>query len=607
MDWSQNRRETDEERPMAGYKAPLRDFEFAYYELFDGESLTKIPGYEEAGRDVMLTIAEEFGRVCEEVVEPLNASGDEEGCRLQDGVVKTPHGFADAYALLQKDGWIGLISSPDYGGQGLPHIADLITTEMLCSANLSFALYVTLVRGAYGALLIHADDEIKRTYLPKLGDGTWAGTMCLTEPQSGTDLGLVSCRAEPRGDGSYLLSGNKIFITCGDHDCAENIVHLVLARLEDAPEGIKGISLFVAPKLREEEGRLVPNGITCGALEHKMGINGSATCAMHFDGSVAHLVGEPHQGMRAMFTFMNAARLHVGVQGLAAAEAAYQLAVEFARDRLQGRALTGAKHPDKPADPILVHPDVRRMLLTQKAFLEGGRGLTAWIGMELDHVHRSPDAARRVEADDLCSLLTPVIKAFLTDLGFESANLALQVCGGYGYTRDYRVEQLVRDARITMIYEGTNGIQALDLVGRKLPAHMGRYLRRFFHPLQAFLEEQSARPEMEEFVVPLAKAAERLQRATGWLAQAAMKNPDEAGAASVDYLHLFGWVAMGYVWARAASVSLDKLEGGRDAFYEAKLATARFFMQRMLPRHSAHFAALMAGSESMMAFPDEAL
>ena len=591
---------------MPTYKAPLRDLEFAYYELFDGDGVTRIPGYEEASREIVMAAAEEFGRICEEVIQPLNASGDEEGCRIEDGVVRTPAGFAEAYKLLQRDGWIGLLAEEEHGGQGLPHLADLITTEMLCSANLSFAIYVTLNRGAYGALQTHADDEIKKTYLPKLGDGAWAGTMCLTEPQSGTDLGLVSCRAESQGDGTYKLSGNKIFISSGDHEFTENIVHLVLARLDDAPEGIKGISLFVTPKMREENGKLVENGVTTDSLEHKMGIKGSTTCALHFDESVSHLVGEPHRGMRAMFTFMNAARLHVGVQGLGLAEAAYQIAVEFARERLQGRALTGAKHPDKFADPILVHPDVRRMLLTQRAIVEGGRALCAWIGMELDHVHKGTDPERRKEADDLASALTPVIKAFVTDLGFESTNLALQVCGGYGYIKDYGVEQLVRDARITTVYEGTNGIQALDLVGRKLPAHMGRYMRRFFHPVQQFLEAESARPEMEEFVAPVAKAFGRLQRASAWLAQVAMKNPDEAGAASVDYLHLFGWVAMGYVWARAAKLSLEKLEGGSDAFYEAKLATARFFMQRMLPRHSSHFASLMAGAKSTMAFPDDA-
>ena len=591
---------------MPIYKAPLRDLEFAYFELFDAASLVELPGYEEATPDLVMAVAEELGKICEEVIQPLNIIGDEQGCRLEDGVVKTPEGFAAALKLLYEGGWIGLTADPDHGGQGLPHSVDLMTTEMLCAANLSFAMYVTLNRGAYAALALHADEHIRETFMPPLATGKWGGTMCLTEPQSGTDLGLVTSKAEPQDDGTYHLSGSKIFISAGDHDMTENIVHLVLARLPDAPAGIKGISLFVVPKMKETDGQLVPNGVECISLEHKMGIKGSSTCALSFEDSIAYLVGEPHRGMRAMFTFMNAARLHVGIQAIGLADAAYQIAVDFARQRLQGRALTGAKQPDQPADSILVHPDIRRMLLTARAIVEGGRAFGAWLAIELDHEHKSPDPARREVADDLASLLTPIAKAFLTDLGFEATNLALQVCGGYGYATEYGVEQLVRDARITQIYEGTNGIQALDLVGRKLPAHAGRYLRRFFHPVQEFLEAESERPEMAEFVAPLAKAFGRLQRATAWLAQAGMKNPNEAGAASVDYLQLFGYTALGYIWARTARVSLDKLADGSDAFYEAKLATARFYIERLLPRSSSHFAALMAGGDSMMSFPDEA-
>jgi butyryl-CoA dehydrogenase len=391
------------------------------------------------------------------------------------------------------------------------------------------------------------------------------------------------------------------------------VLHLVLARMPDAPAGIKGISMFLIPKLRPEGGRLVPNGVTCSSLEHKMGIKGSSTCVINFDGSTGYLVSEPNKGMRAMFTFMNGARLHVGVQGLALAEAAYQTAVAFARERLQGRSLTGAKYPQQEADPILVHPDVRRMLLTIRAFVEGARALTAWIALEIDYAKSHPDPARREEADDLASLLTPVVKAFQTDLGFESANLALQVHGGYGYIHDYGVEQMVRDARITQIYEGTNGVQALDLVGRKLPAHMGRYLRRFFHPVSRFLAAEAKDPAMAEYVAPVAKAFERLQRASAWLAQEGMKDPDQAGAASVDYLHLFGYVALGYLWARMAKEAQETLAAGHGtvghddrAFYEAKLATARFYMARMLPRHSTHFSNLMAGGETIMAFADAA-
>jgi alkylation response protein AidB-like acyl-CoA dehydrogenase len=423
----------------------------------------------------------------------------------------------------------------------------------------------------------------------------------------------VRTRAVDAGDGAYQVTGSKIFISAGDHDLTENVIHMVLARTPDAPPGIKGISMFLVPKLRPEGGRLIPNGVTCTSLEHKMGIKGSSTCVIDFEGAQGYLVGEPNKGMRAMFTMMNAARLHVGVQGLAIAEAAYQRAVAFAQERLQGRALTGAKNPAGEADPILVHPDVRRMLLTIRSFTEGARALTAWAALAIDESLRHPDAERRQAADDLASLLTPVVKAFQTDLGFEMANLALQVHGGYGYVREYGVEQLVRDARITQIYEGTNGIQALDLVGRKLPMHTGRLLRRFFHPVQRFLQEEAATPELADYVAPAAKAFERLQKATAWLAQESLKNPDQAGAAATDYLHLFGYTALAYLWARTAKVAQAKLAamngnrgGDEAAFYQAKLHTARFYMQRVLPRHSAHFAQLMAGAESMMAFPDAA-
>jgi butyryl-CoA dehydrogenase len=591
------------------YKAPLRDLRFVHYELFDGAELARLPGFEDATPDTAEAVLEEMGKIASEVLQPLNSVGDEQGCRLENGTVKTPDGFRDAWRLLREGGWMGLTARPEYGGQGMPYALGVAASEPMISANLAFSMYVFLTHGAYDALDHHASDELKRMVLPRLVDGSWAGTMCLTEPQSGTDLGLVRTRAVDAGDGVYRLTGSKIFISAGDHDLAENIVHLVLARMPDAPAGIKGISMFLVPKLRPEGGRLVPNGVSCSALEHKMGIKGSSTCVIDFDGSTGYLVGEANKGMRAMFTFMNAARLHVGVQGLALSEAAYQAAAAFARERLQGRALTGAKQPDKEADPILVHPDVRRMLLSIRAFNEGARALTAWIAMEIDHAQSNPDPERRQAADDLASLLTPVVKAFQTDLGFEMANLALQVHGGYGYVREYGVEQIVRDARITQIYEGTNGIQALDLVGRKLPAHMGRYLRRFFHPVQRFLEEEAADPAMQEYVAPVAKAFERLQRATAWLGQESLKNPDQAGAAATDYLHLFGYVALGYLWARMAKVARAKLAAGAAAdagFYRAKLATARFYVQRMLPESGARFATLMAGSAPVMEFPDEA-
>ncbi|MEO8277037.1 MAG: acyl-CoA dehydrogenase C-terminal domain-containing protein [Thermoanaerobaculia bacterium] len=603
---------------MLDYKAPLRDIRFVYYELFDSASLTRLPGFEEASQELVMDVLGEMARFCDGVLRPLNAPGDQEGCHFDAGVVRTPVGFPAAYKQFREGGWTGVVARPEYGGQGLPHIMSVLLTEMMCSSNLSFAMITALTNGAYSALDHHATPELKRKFVPKLVDGTWAATMCLTEPQAGTDLGLVRMKAVATdeiddGGRAWKLTGSKIFISGGEHDLTENIVHLVLARLPDAPPGIKGISLFVIPKLREAGGKLIPNGVTCGAIEHKMGIKASPTCVINFDGALGYLVGEPHKGMKGMFTFMNGARLHVGVQGLALAEAASQAAVKFARERLQGRSLSGKKSTGGDADPILVHPDVRRMLLTMRAFSEGARALTAWTALEIDHAESDPDKARAEEGDDFASLLTPVVKAFQTDLGFEMTNLAVQVFGGYGFCVDYGVEQLVRDCRITQIYEGTNGVQALDLVGRKLPAHTGRYLRRFFHPVQEFLEAEAANTELAEFVGPVAKAFERLQRATGWITQESLKNPDEAGAASTDYLHLFGYVSLGFLWARMAKVALSALspEGSRGkgkeelAFYTAKVATARFYMQRLLPRSGSHFAALMAGGSSLMNFPDE--
>jgi len=594
---------------MPDYKAPLRDLRFVYYELFSAGELVRLPGFEEATPDVVMAIAEEMGRFASEVLRPINASGDEEGCKFESGAVKTATGFKEAYAKYREGGWPGLEAPPAYGGQGLPYFLGTMLTEITCSANLAFSMMAALTLGAIDAMRHSATEELKQKFLPKLIDGVWSATMCLTEPQAGTDLGLVRMRAEPNADGSYRLTGGKIFISAGDHDMTENIVHLVLARLPGAPPGIKGISLFVIPKLREENGKLVPNGVTCPSIEHKMGIKASATCSIDFDGSTGWLVGEPNKGMKGMFIFMNGARLHVGAQGLALSEAAYQGAVKFARERLQGRALNGAKHPELEADPIVVHPDVRRMLLTIRAFTEAARALSAWISIEIDHAEHDPDKARAEAGDDMASLLTPIVKAFQTDLGFEMTNLALQVCGGYGYIREYGMEQYVRDCRITQIYEGANGIQALDLVGRKMSAHMGRYLRHFFHPAQAFFEAEAGVPAMQEFIEPAAKAFERLQRATGWLAQEAMKNPDEAGAAATDYLHLFGHVLFAYLWARMAKVALakkDQATGEEKAFYEAKLATARFYMARMLPRHNTHFSNLMAGSKTLVEFPEAA-
>jgi len=598
---------------MVTYKAPLDDIRFLLYELFDYESeIASLPGCGEATRDLVDAVLEEGARFCENELLPLNRGGDEEGCRLENGVVRTPAGFKAAYEAFRAGGWTGLSCAPEFGGQGLPKTLQFLLEELICSTNLSFGTYPGLSHGAYNALELHGSDGLKALFLPKLVDGTWSGTMCLTEPQCGTDLGLIRTRAEPSGtagpDGApaYRLTGSKIFISAGEHDLTENILHLVLAKLPDAPAGTRGISLFLVPKrLVAADGALGPrNAVACGALEHKMGIKASATCAMNFDGAEGYLVGAPHSGMRAMFTMMNVARLAVGIQGLGLAETAYQSAAAYAREREQGRALSGVKFPDRPADPILVHPDVRRNLLTMRAYIEGARALAVWVACAVDVAERHPDAARRQEADDLVALLTPVVKAFFTDMGFEVTNLGMQVFGGHGYIREHGMEQLVRDARIAQLYEGTNGIQALDLVGRKLPQGMGRLLRRFFHPVLAFIETTQVEPEMAEFVLPLAKAFGRLQQVTASVAQAGLKNPDEAGAAAGDYLRLFALTALAYLWARTARTVLAVPKGERSAQHHAKLAVARFYMTRLLPQSSALFAAINAGAEPIMAVED---
>jgi alkylation response protein AidB-like acyl-CoA dehydrogenase len=469
-------------------------------------------------------------------------------------------------------------------------------------------MYPGLSNGNYNALHAHGSDAQKALYLPKLVSGAWSGTMCLTEPQCGTDLGLCKTRAEANADGSWNLFGTKIFISAGEHDLTENIIHLVLARLPDAPAGIRGISLFVCPKfLPTAEGGVGDrNKVACGSIEKKMGIKASSTCVINFDGAQAWLVGKPHKGMSAMFTMMNTARLAVGMQGLGIAEAAYQGAVTYAKDRLQMRSLSGAKFPEKPADPIIVHPDVRRMLLKMRSLTEASRALSYWMGMELDIAAHHPDPERRAAADDLVALLTPIVKAFLTDHGFDAANLGVQVFGGHGYIREWGMEQLVRDARITQIYEGTNGIQALDLVGRKLGTGVGRMARRFFHPVSEFIEAASEKSEMQEFVLPTAKAFAKLQQATAWLAQAGMADPEEAGAAATDYLRLFALTALAYMWCRMAEIALEKKGGDEAAFYEAKLAAARFFMARILPETNSLFTVLTAGKSTLMALPAEA-
>jgi alkylation response protein AidB-like acyl-CoA dehydrogenase len=594
---------------MYGYRAPLRDMRFVLHELLGLERLAELPGYAEATPELVDSALEQAARLAEEVLAPLNRSGDEEGCLYENGVVRTPKGFKEAYERFREGGWTGTAAAPEWGGMGLPKLVNFVLTELFSAANMSFATYPGLSEGAYRAIELHADPALQRMFLPKLAEGAWSGTMCLTEPHCGTDLGLIRTRAAPDGD-AFRITGTKIFISAGEHDLTENIVHLVLARLPEAPAGIAGISLFAVPKFLplERDGSWAAgerNGVRCAGIEHKMGIKASSTCTLQFDDARGWLIGQPHKGMRAMFTMMNAARLGVGLQGLAAAEGSYQKARTYARERLQGRSLAGAVAPEGPADPIIVHPDVRRNLLAAKAFIEGSRALAYWVGWQIDAAERHPDPAERQAAEDLAALLTPVVKAFLTDQGFAATNLAVQVFGGHGYIRETGVEQFVRDARIAQIYEGANGIQALDLVGRKLPQHTGRLLRRFFHPLAAFLEEHQAEAEL---IGPLAKAFARLQQATLLIAQKGLKDPEETGAAASDYLALFGHVALGWMWARMALLAREKLPlaNGDAGFYEAKLHTARFYLLRTLPQANAHFQALAAGKDSLMRLPEDA-
>ena len=593
---------------MLTYDAPLDEIKFLLYEVLDYEgTVASLPGYEESTRDLIDAVIEEGAKFCQNELLPLNRSGDEEGCTFENGVVRTPKGFKEAYDAFVQSGWGGLACNPDFGGQGLPKTLQVVLDELVCSTNLSFGTYPGLSHGAYNAIELHGSDAQKQLYLPKLVDGSWSGTMCLTEPHCGTDLGLIRTKAVSDGNGAYDITGTKIFISAGEHDLTENIVHLVLARLPDAPPGIRGISLFAVPKfLVNDDGTIGPrNGVSCGSIEHKMGIKASSTCVMNFESAKGTLVGPPHKGMRCMFTMMNTARLAVGIQGLGLAETAYQSAVAYARERLQGRSLSGPKHPDKPADPIIVHPDVRKNLLIMRSVNEAARALAIWIGMSLDVAEKHPDGQRRQEADDLVALMTPIIKSFFTDHGFDAANMGVQVHGGHGYIRETGVEQLVRDARIAQIYEGANGIQALDLVGRKLPQHAGRLLRRFFHPVSQFIEAEMENAAMQEFVLPLAKSFARLQQATIWVAEQGLKKPDQAAAASADYLRMFALVALGYMWARTAKVVTGKQEGETNGFHAAKLATARFYMAKVLPETSSLFATITAGADVIMDVEEE--
>ncbi|AZC25660.1 acyl-CoA dehydrogenase C-terminal domain-containing protein [Pseudomonas sessilinigenes] len=590
---------------MADYKAPLRDMRFVLNEVFEVDKLWgQLPALAETvDAETVEAILEEAGKVTARSIGPLSRSGDEEGCRWNDTAVTTPEGFPQAYQTYAEGGWVGVGGDPEFGGMGMPKVVSAQVEEMVNSASLAFGLYPMLTAGACLSINAHASEELKATYLPNMYAGVWAGSMCLTEPHAGTDLGIIRTKAEPRADGAYAITGTKIFITGGEHDLTENIIHLVLAKLPDAPAGPKGISLFLVPKFMvNADGSLGErNLVSCGSIEHKMGIQASATCVMNFDQALGYLVGEPNKGLAAMFTMMNYERLGVGIQGLATGERSYQNAVEYARDRLQSRAPTGPQAKDKPADPIIVHPDVRRMLLTMKAANEGGRAFSTYVAMQLDTAKFSEDTDTRKRAESLVALLTPVAKAFLTDLGLETTVHGQQIFGGHGYIREWGQEQLVRDVRITQIYEGTNGIQALDLVGRKIVGSGGAFYKLFAEEIRHFTATADA--TLGEFVRPLNAALDNLDELTTWVLDRAATNSNEIGAASVEYLQVFGYTAYAYMWALMAKAALGKEQN--DDFYASKLGTARFYFARLLPRIHSLSASVKAGSESLFLLPAE--
>ncbi|WP_108482574.1 acyl-CoA dehydrogenase C-terminal domain-containing protein [Oceaniglobus ichthyenteri] len=584
---------------MPTYAAPLKDMQFILHDVLN-ISASDIAGYDELDRDFTGAVLGEAGKLAENVLAPLNEVGDAQGCTLENGAVRTPDGFKAAYDQMRAGGWMGLDADPAYGGQGMPYLLHSATGEIFVSANMAFNMYQGLTHGAISAIHTHGSDAQKQMYLPRMIEGSWSGTMNLTEPQCGTDLGLIRTRAEPQDDGSYLITGQKIWISAGEHDLTDNIIHLVLAKIPGGPDGVKGISLFLVPKfLVKDDGSLgARNAVSCGGLEQKMGIHGNATCVMNYDGATGFLIGAPHKGMRAMFTMMNEARLGVGLQGYAQGVVAYQNARAFALDRLQGRAVTGAEAPDKPADPIIVHPDVRRNLMHQKSFLEAARALTLWGASLIDRAHRNTDA----EADAMISLLTPVLKGVLTDRGFETTVLAQQTLGGSGFVRETGQEQFVRDARITMIYEGTNGIQSLDLVGRKLGLNGGKTMMAFFDLIKGFIKEhQDDEALKSDFLDPLKSASKDLQTGAMYFMQN-MKTPNAALAGSYDFMHLFGHVCLGYMWARMARASIAALAAGDTdtAFHNAKLTTGRYYMARHLPATALHLARITSGAETVM-------
>ena len=588
---------------MPAYRAPLRDMRFVFDEVLGASQvLQDLPDQGEFSSDLADAILEEAAKLAENVLAPLNGPGDQQGCQYdpQTKAVTVPQGFKQAYKQFAEGGWTALACSPEFGGQGLPHVLNMLVEEMICSANLSLGMYPGLTHGAINALTEHGSRELQDQYLAKLISGEWTGTMCLTEPQCGTDLGLIRTRAVPQADGSYAVTGTKIWITGGEHDMVDNILHLVLAKLPDAPDSVKGISLFLVPKFLADGSR---NPAFCGGLEHKMGIKGSATCVMNFEGAQGWLIGEANKGLKCMFTMMNSARLMVGMQGLGIAESAYQISLGFAKERLQSRALLGPKSPEKPADSILVHPDVRRNLLRQKVMIEGCRALAYFTGLHLDVAHSHPDAQVREQADDLVQLLTPVVKSFLTDEGFNCANDGLQVLGGSGYTQDWGIEQLVRDARITRIYEGTNGIQGLDLVGRKLALGGGRAVRSYFALLNGWLQANPQAPH----AAAVGKALQQLQKATLWIASEGMKDAEQAGAAATPYLRLFALTSLAWFWSRMAQVASEQLAAGSSetAFYGAKLKSADFYVARVLTETDGLLAEVLAGKASLMAFSED--
>jgi len=593
------------------YQAPVRDQMFVLRDVLGLDNYANLPGFADASLDVVEQILTEGAKFCEEVLAPLNKTGDREGCVWsQDNTVKTPRGFREAYSAMVAAGWPALGAEPAFGGQGLPRVVNLAYSEMSSGANMAFSMYPGLTHGAYSAILEGGSDEQKALYLPKLASAQWGGTMNLTEPQCGTDLGLLRTKAAPQADGSYSISGQKIWISGGEHDLTENIVHLVLARIEGAPAGVRGISLFIVPKfLPNADGGVGPRneGVKCAGLEEKMGIHGNATCVMAYDEAKGWLIGEPNTGLRLMFVMMNEARLGVGLQGLSQAEGAYQAAVAFARDRLQGRSLSGPKNPEGPADPIIVHPDVRRMLMDAKATLEGGRAFLLWAGLQGDLMHASPDAATREKASDYMGLLTPVLKAYFTDTGFRICSDAMQVHGGSGFTEHFPASQYLRDIRISLIYEGTNGIQALDLVGRKLAANGGRAVMSFFAEIDAFVAEHEDAADLKPFVEGLKSSKAELQDATLWLMQNGLQNPENAGAASTDYLHLFGLTGLAYMWTLIAQAANARIAAGdTDPFYANKLITGRYFLERLLPETGMRLVKLKTGAGAVMALDAEA-